>query len=131
MVYKGIERRKCARFEIPGATVSYKKISLFPSKKEFYEDYLPVLNINRGGILFLNQKHLNTNKKISLKISIPDEGDSLVLMGRVRWAALNVGMSYKYQIGIQFNPYGNKKGENSPQALEKIIALEKKYSKSE
>jgi len=127
MVYNGIERRACPRFEIPGATVSCKKGMIFFSKKEYPEEYFPVLNISRGGILFLNQKRLNINSKITMKISIPEEGVSLILKGQVRWAALNVGMSYKYQIGVQFNPYGEKKGQNSPSALEKIITLEKKF----
>jgi len=131
MVYKGIERRACARFEIPGATVSYKKIAIFKSKKEFDEEYLPVVNINRGGVLFLNQNRLSVNSKIDLKLSIPEESHPLALKGRVRWAALNVGMSYKYQVGVQFDPYGEGKGENSPDVLKKIITLEKKYLKSE
>ncbi|MFB0566072.1 MAG: PilZ domain-containing protein [Candidatus Aminicenantaceae bacterium] len=130
MEYRGIERRGCTRFSIPGATVRYKqKIHLF-SKEEYIEEDYPVLNISRGGILFLSQDRIDIASKINLKIFIPDEQDALIIMGRVRWVLHNPGVSYKYQIGIQFNPYGKKKGHNSPELLEKIIALEKKHIKS-
>jgi len=51
----------------------------------------------------------------------------MTFKGRVRWSAANPGKSYKYQIGIQFNPYGEKKGQNYPGSLVKIIALEQKF----
>jgi hypothetical protein len=34
--------------------------------------------------------------------------------------------SYKYQIGVQFAPYGRQKGENPPALLE-ITALEERF----
>lgn len=126
-----MERRTCIRFEIPGATVSYKKKSFLLSSKFYGEEFCPILDISRGGIRFLTLKPLKVNTLIKMKLSIPGERVPLSLLGKVRWSSPNVGKSYKYQIGVQFNPYGKKKGQNYPGNLVKIIALEQKYSPEE
>lgn len=123
---KAIEKRACQRFKIPGATVNYKLGRLLSSQK-YVEKYNPVSEISRGGIRFLSQKHIATKSKILLKISIPDEKPSLILKGRVRWVAFFPSLSYKYQIGVEFDPFGERKECNSLQILERLIALEKKF----
>ncbi len=127
MSENGIERRICQRFKIPGSTVSYKRERLLLSPRVFDQEFCPVLDISRGGVRFLTQKPLKFKTRLSLQISIPGERVPLNLKGRVRWFSFNPGKSYKYQAGIQFNPYGDKKGQNYPGALVKIIALEQKF----
>ncbi len=124
---KGIERRLCQRFKIPGATISYRKEKVLSSPKEFEEEFCPVLDLSRGGVRFLSQKPLKFKSRIHLQISIPGEKIPLILKGKVRWSSFNPGKSYKYQTGIQFNPYGEEKNQNYPGALVKIIALEQKF----
>jgi len=128
MDFKGIEKRTCLRFEIPGATVNHKTKKIFPLKSKYGEEFCPVLDISRGGLRFLSQLSLKINKNLIMKISIPGERIPLVIKGQIRWISPNVGKSYKYQIGVQFNPYGEKKGQNYPGTLVKIIALEQKFS---
>lgn len=128
MEYTGTEGRECIRFEVPGATVSYKKKKLFSSKEKYGEEFCPVLDMSRGGIRFLTQNPLKINSRLILKISLPGEKIPLNQMGHVRWASFNVGKSYKYQIGVQFDPYGEKKGQNYPGNLTKTIALEQKFA---
>jgi hypothetical protein len=128
MDYKGIEKRACIRFEVPGATVIYRKKKLFLTEDKDNEEFWPVLDISRGGFRFLCQKSFKYKSKASLKISIPGESGPLTQIGHVRWASFNPGKSYKYQIGVQFLPYGEKRGQNTPQNLEKIIALEQKFA---
>ena len=129
MTEKSIERRTCLRFEIPGSTLSYRIDSLLPTGQGKYtEEFCPILDISRGGLRFLSQKHFKINQKIQLKISVPGERIPLSLRGKVRWASANPGKSYKYQIGVQFTPYGEKKGQNYPGTLVKIISLEQKFS---
>jgi Tfp pilus assembly protein PilZ len=128
---KGIERRLCQRFKIPGATVSYRKEKLFSSKKKIDEEFCPVLDLSRGGVRFLTQKPLKFKSKICLQLSIPGERIPLDLKGRVRWSTFNAGKSYKYQAGVQFNPYGLEKGQNVPQTLTKLVALEQKFVEPE
>jgi len=131
MAEKGIEKRLCQRFKIPGATVSYGKVAFFSSGNRVDEEFCPVLDLSRGGVRFLTQKPLKFKSKVSLRLSIPGERVSLDLKGRVRWSTFNAGKSYKYQAGVQFNPYGLEKGQNIPQALTKIVALEQKFIEPE
>ncbi len=128
---KSVERRLCQRFKIPGATVSYRKNRLFSSKSRTEEEFCPVLDLSRGGVRFLTQKPLKFKSKICLQLSIPGERAPLDLKGRVRWSTFNAGKSYKYQAGVQFNPYGLEKDQNVPQTLTKIVALEQKFVETE
>ncbi|HHF52406.1 MAG: PilZ domain-containing protein [Candidatus Aminicenantes bacterium] len=132
MEKKGIERRACIRFEIPGATVNYKVFRFSPKLKRTYdEEFCPILDISRGGLRFLCQNKLDINAKIKMKVSVPGERIPLEILGKVRWSAANPGKSYKYQTGVQFNPYGEKKKQNYPGSLVKIIALEQKFAQEE
>jgi hypothetical protein len=124
---KDIERRICQRFTIPGATVSYKKEGLFAAGRKSEEEFCPVLDISRGGVRFLTQKPLKFKSRIQVHLTVPGERIPLDLRGRVRWSTFNSGKSYKYQAGVQFNPYGLEKGQNGPQALTRIVALETKF----
>ena len=127
MEYKGINRRACKRIKIKGATVTYKEGRFFFSKKQYVEEFYPVVEISRGGVRFLGKKLFTISSKVSIKISIPEESSPLILKGRIRWTSLNPAMSYKYQIGIQFDPFAWKKGCNHPEVLEKIMKLEQKF----
>lgn len=124
-----MEKRTCVRFKIPGATVNYKTEKLFPSPGETYgEEFCPVLDLSRGGILFVCQEKLKPETKIHLKLSIPGERSALKLDGIIRRVTPNPGKSYKFQVGTQFFPYGEKKGQNYLGNLVKIISLEQKFS---
>ncbi len=127
MEYKGINRRAYKRIKIRGATVTYKEGKFFFSKKQYVEEFYPVIEISRGGVRFLGKKLFAISSKVSIKISIPEESSPLVLKGRIRWTSLNPAVSYKYQIGIQFDPFALKKGCNHPEVLEKIMKLEQKF----
>jgi len=127
MAYKGINRRAYKRIKIEGATVTYKEGRFFFSKKQYVEEFYPVVEISRGGVRFLGKKLFTISSKVSIKISLPEESSPLILRGRIRWTSLNPAMSYKYQIGIQFDPFAWKKGCNHPEVLEKIMKLEQKF----
>jgi Tfp pilus assembly protein PilZ len=124
---KGMERRLCQRFKIAGATVSYRRDRVFASKSKVDEEFCPVLDFSRGGVRFLTQKPLKFKSKIVLQLSIPGERAPLDIKGRVRWSTFNAGQSYKYQAGVQFNPYGLEKDQNPPQTLTKIVGLEQRF----
>ena len=127
MEENGLERRTCERFRIPGATVSYRKDRKLFGGDEFAEEFCPVLDMSRGGIRFLTHKPLDFLARVFLNISVPGERIPLTLRGEVRWSSYNPGKSYEYQVGVQFSPYGEKKDQNYPGTLVKIIALEQKF----
>ena len=127
MPEQGMEKRSCTRFRIPGATVAFKKMGGLFRKPSYGGEFLPVLDISRGGIRFLSHEILDLDQKIYLKIQAPGDNFPLTMTGMVRWYSSNPGMSYKYQIGVQFHAYGEKKDMNYPGNLVKIIAFEQKF----
>jgi len=124
---KEVERRLCQRFRIPGATVSYRIARLFGSRDGADEEFCPVLDLSRGGIRFLTQKPLKFRSKVTLQLTVPGERIPIDIKGRVRWSTFNAGQSYKYQAGVQLNPYGLEKDQNVPQTLGRLVALETKF----
>ncbi len=122
-----IERRACERFVVPGAVVNCREEGLFSGKD--IEETLPVFDISRGGVRFLSNSSLKIDSRVTVRIIIPGNEAPLVLKGFVRWRSINPGKSYKYQVGIQFAPYGKEKGDNDYGILESIIALEKRLLK--
>ncbi len=120
MEEKGIEKRTCIRFQIPGATISYKF-------KEHVEEFSPLVDMSRGGLKFIGQKPPDIHTDVTLDISIPGETIPLTIHGKVQWISY-VEDKDQYFIGVQFNPYGEKEGENYPGNMVKIIALEQKYA---
>lgn len=119
-------RRTCKRFKIPGATVSFTITKSPSSKKKYEEEFCPILDMSRGGLKFVGSKPVEINSDIVLKISIPGETIPLTFNGKVLWLSA-IEEQDKYQIGVQFNPYGEKEGQNYPGNLVKIIALEQKF----
>jgi Tfp pilus assembly protein PilZ len=119
-------RRTCERFKIPGATVSFTITKSPSSKKKHEEEFCPILDISRGGLKFAGSEPTEMNADITLKISIPGETIPLTFRGKVLWLSAIEGQD-KYKIGVQFNPYGEKEGQNYPGNLVKIIALEQKF----
>ena len=120
MEEKGIEKRTCIRFKIPGATVSYQF-------KEHVEEFSPLVDISRGGLKFIGKKPPEIHAEVTLNISVPGERIPITLHGKVRWISY-LEEKDQYYIGVQFNPYGEKQGENYPGNMVKIIALEQKYA---
>lgn len=120
------EKRGFVRFEIPGAKVSYFQKFLFFSSILYSEEFCPVIDISRGGIKFGSRRSHKSHKKVLMKMYFPDEKSCLNLKGRVRWSLFNPFDDYDYNVGIQFAPFGGRKGYNQSLALEKLISLEKK-----
>lgn len=118
------ERRISERFILPNATVSYslKKGIFF---KKIYDEKYPVIEISRGGIRFYDEKPLKIDKEVVLKLYLPNLDDPLSLKGKVVWTSFSEDNDYKYQNGIQFFPFGPEHGFNPPEALDRIIKMEK------
>ena len=126
-----MERRICDRFELPGATVAYKKKGLLGFGKNMVENSCPLVEISYGGIRFLNQKSLGLSDRVIIEITLSEEKEPLTLKGQVTWCDPNPGQSYRFQTGIQFNPYGIQKDQNDAQILMVMKSLEGKLLKSQ
>jgi Tfp pilus assembly protein PilZ len=124
MKNKTDERRINERFKLKDAFVSYslKKGVFF---KKAYDEKYPVVEISRGGIRFYDEKPLKIDKEVVLKLYLPELDDPFTLRGKVVWASSSEDNDYKYQNGVQFFPFGPEQGFNPPEALDRIIKMEK------
>jgi hypothetical protein len=117
-----MERRKCKRFEVFGMALSCRieKGWLFKRSEEVVE--APVFDISYGGVRFLSDSRIKSGAELDLDISIPGE-EPLRFKGKVVRISSPSGQSYQYEIGVQFHPYGDKKGCNPPENLERLKML--------
>ncbi len=53
------------------------------------------------------------------------------MLGKVKWTISNPGFTNRYQVGIQFDAYGDKEELNSSKEYAKIKRLELKYRKKD
>ena len=122
-----LEKRLCVRFQIPGAEIKYKKESTFFKKSDFGSEPLPLIDISLGGVRFFAHEIPKFDTRITIQLFLPEDPSPLVLEGVVRWFSPNPDARYKYQIGVQLLPYGEKKDHNRPEILKKIVALEEQF----
>lgn len=123
-----MEKRQCHRFNIPGTTLYYKKDSLLPYKGPYPDDYYPVLDISKGGLRFLTNKRPKIGLPVEVKISVPEADYQPEIKGVVCWVSRNLEKSYRYQTGVMFNAYGNRKKENPSEVLSFFQSLEQDHS---
>ena len=122
-----VVKRACERFVIYGAKLSFKKDGLFSLGGRFTDDCFPILDLSYGGLRFLTQKKIKIDARLTMKIYDPNDVVQVVMKGYVTWTSRNPGRSYAYQIGVQFNPYGEKKNHNHPDCLDDLVDFEKKF----
>ncbi len=122
-----MKKRTCRRFVIPGTTISYKEKKLFSFQKNYNDDYLPVLDLSKGGAKFLSHQKLTPGKDIKIQLRIPGYDKIWSILAQIRWINKNPEQSYPYQIGISFHSFGTKKGKNPIELLNFLSMIEGKY----
>ena len=125
---EGAEKRRCHRFEIPDAKAKYRKTGLLVLVKGLSKAH-PVVNVSKGGVAFLCDETLGEGAKVSVQLLAPNE-PPLDMQGHVRWRGKAQGRSDSI-VGVQFAPFGEKKGHNSPAALDVLRRLETTYHYSD
>lgn len=118
-----MEKRECRRFEVFGAEISYRIEKRFFKGSNDEGVEAPVCDISYGGVRFLSDSKIKLGAELALDIRIPGESRPLLFKGKVVWVAPQPGQSYRYEIGVQFHPYGEKKGLNPPENLERLKAI--------
>jgi hypothetical protein len=123
-----IERRRCKRFEIPGAEGRYKKTGLLSLFKGFSRPYR-VVNISKGGLALACEEKFRPNDEVIIRLIVPNE-TPLNLRARVRWQGRPVGRMDTI-VGVEFKPFGSPRGSNSLEALDVLTRLEARYTRGD
>jgi hypothetical protein len=122
------DKRYCSRLKIEGATLCYKKVKLISFSPDYIDKNCPIIDLSRGGCRFLTQKPVKPETSLLIEINLPEEELPLFFYGQSKWFLPNPGYSYKYQVGIQFNAYGQDHRQNALSNLEIIKKIEQKCS---
>lgn len=120
----GINKRRCRRFEIPGAEGRYKKTGLLVFVKGFSEP-CPVINVSKGGLSFTCDKKLSIGEKVVVQLLAPNE-PPLRLNSIVRRQEQIMGSEKKFT-GVEFMPFGGRHGRNARESLDVLRKLDEKY----
>ncbi len=95
----------------------------------YSDNYYPVINMSRGGALFLCDQRFEAGTELMVKLVMPQNDQEFVLRAEVRWIAKNPEQSFRYRTGIAFSPYGDGKKQNPMHLLEQLKDLEKKIER--
>jgi hypothetical protein len=120
------ERRRYRRFEIPGGSVAYKRISAPIIVQHFSRPY-PVLNAGIGGLAFLSDEEFYQGEGLVIKLIGPNE-DPLYLYSTLKWQG-PVALSSDVIAGVEFIEFGDNKDCNTPEALGVLRRFYAKYIK--
>jgi hypothetical protein len=90
---------------------------------------LPLRNLSRGGLCFLNNLPLKPGRRLSLQLHYSNDTPPLTLHGEVAYfyPMPRHFAGYSFRIGVEFMPFTGKRACNVPSALEVILRLEQQY----
>jgi len=125
---KGLDRRKCNRFEVLGAEVMFKKAGLFGWLSGFSKT-CNLLNLSKGGVGFLTDAILKPGQKVFIVFLVPS-APPLTLRGRISWQA-SFEFDRTVRTGVEFMPFGSNRGWNSRNVLEVLNRLEQTHGEKE
>lgn len=121
---QGAEKRRCHRFEIPGGQGRYKRTGMLILLKG-YSKACPVTDVSKGGLSFGCHEAFKVGQKIIVQLVAPDE-EPLDLHARVR-RQVHPASQDESIVGVEFAPFGSRRGWNSIAALDVLRRLDKQY----
>ena len=117
------DRRRYPRFQVPGATVSYK---LHGFSHRPFDEICPVLNLSKGGLGFQTNRQVKPGQQLTLILT--SKAAPIHLQAQVVYCKPHPVMGHPYHVGVAFAPFGAGTGLNSHEALEALDQLEKTYA---
>ena len=79
-----------------------------------------------AGLAFLADVALMPGKQVSLLLQSQEKEEELRLLGKVVYAVATGIAGYSWRIGIQFLQFAERRGCNSPKALEALAQFDSK-----
>jgi hypothetical protein len=112
-----IERRACARFQVPGALVDWEAVS----RRGVFGSGSRLGDLSRGGMRLLTPEPPAVGDRLRLVLRVGD-ADPLEVQGTAVRRSPTTGQIH--EVGVAFAPYGLGPGDNPPRALAALAALE-------
>jgi len=114
------DKRTQPRKFFSNTPVSIKRSTTFSFIITNYENN-ELVDLSKSGAGIITSRPLKKGETIKIKVKLPGE-KKLDLKGIIRWInPLNGSKSFR--IGMQFNPFGDKRNYNSLKNLERLNTL--------
>ena len=117
--------RSRPRIIIPRTSVRYRFHSFWKLSRS-YSAPCPLVDLSREGLAFLADVIPVPGKRVSLLLKFQKKEEELGVQGKVIYAVATGIANYSSRIGIQFLPFAERRGCNSPKVLEALIQFESK-----
>lgn len=119
---------RCKPFEVDGASARVKPGGMMGALTGYSPGRNNVINLSKGGLALESEEPFQRGQKVKLLLHLPDRKDPLPLSGKVRWQKGLMG-KYILAVGVQFDAFGPRRGQNSLEALDALRELEAKRAK--
>ncbi len=106
---------------IPRTTVQYR-IRGFWFFGKGYSNPCPLVDLSSGGMAFLADAAPLPGRRVSLLLKFP-EREGVRVEGNVVYAVASGVAGYRRRIGIQFLPFEERRGCNSPKVLDALTQI--------
>ena len=116
---------ECKSFEVEDASARVRGEGLIPAIVGYPDRRYELLNISKGGLSFESNDVFKRGQRVWVELHMPGLDGPLELRGVVRWRRGVMG-SEVFKVGVQFSPFGERRGLNTMAALEKLRDLESK-----
>jgi len=110
---------------IPRTTVRYRFRAVWLFTRRFSKP-CPLVDLSSGGLAFLADAAPLPGKRISMLLKFPDREQALQVDGNVVYTVATGVAGYRKRIGVQFLPFNERRGSNSPRVLEVLLEFESK-----
>jgi AraC-like DNA-binding protein len=123
------EQRARPRIFVPWTTIIYS-VHNYGICENSYSNPCPVASLNIHGLAFLADQFLKPGNLVSLLLTLPEEKESHPVKGYIIYSIETDIAGYCHRMGIQFLPFAEWKGCNSPKVLDVLAKYEKDYQSS-
>jgi Tfp pilus assembly protein PilZ len=112
------ERRSCERFPVRGGSVDWAP----EANPGDVDTECPIGDLSRGGVRLSTSRPASRGTRVQVTLRIPGEPDELRMAGTVVWTQVSSGQLH--EMAVAFAPYTSAPGDNAPDALDRLVAIE-------
>lgn len=114
-------------FEIGGATARVRSGGVLGALVGYPKERHVVLNLSKGGMAIQSGRPYKRAQSVQVLLYVPDREEPIEIGGKVCWqGCLKTGETFT--VGVQFDPFGPRRGLNRLEVLDMLRELEETYA---
>jgi len=114
-------------FEIDGATARVRSGGVLAALVGYPKERHEVVNMSKGGMAFESGRAYKRAQSVQVLLYIPHREEPIEIGGKVCWQGC-LETSETLTVGVQFDPFGPRRGLNRLEVLDMLRELEETYA---